>query len=122
FDSVGYIPDVRLTLRSGIAEGRMVYIGVGGTIDGIVNPVLSAAEGQIVQITLLNGEGAEHDIVFPDQNAASPRIAGRGTSTVMVFRAAKAGDFVYYCSVPGHRQAGMEGQFLVTPRPAEATM
>ena len=122
FDSVGYIPDVRLTLRSGIAEGRMVYIGVGGTIDGIVNPVLSAAEGQIVQVTLLNGEGAEHDIVFPDQNAASPRIAGRGTSTVMVFRAAKAGDFVYFCSVPGHRLAGMEGQFLVTPRPAEATM
>lgn len=122
FDSVGYIPDVRLTLRSGISEGRMVYIGVGGTIDGIVNPVLSAAEGQIVQVTLLNGEGAEHDIVFPDQNAASPRIVGRGTSTVMVFRAVKAGDFVYFCSVAGHRQAGMEGQFLVTPRPAEATM
>src|SRR5690606_18985786 len=51
FDSVGYIPDIRLTLRSGIAEGRMVYIGVGGTIDGMVNPILSAAEGQIVQIT-----------------------------------------------------------------------
>lgn len=120
FDSVGYIPDVRFTLRSGIAEGRMVYIGVGGTIDGAVNPILSAAEGQIIQLTLLNGEGAEHDIVFPDQNAASPRITGRGTSTTIVFRAAKAGDFVYYCDVPGHRQAGMEGQFIVTPRPAES--
>ncbi len=122
FDSVGYIPDVRFTLRSGIAEGRMVYIGVGGPIDGVVNPILSAAEGQIVQLTLLNGEGAEHDIVFPDQNAASPRITGRGTSTVMVFRATKAGDFVYFCSVAGHRQAGMEGQFLVTPRPPENVM
>ena len=38
-------------LRSGIAEGRMVYLGVGGTIDGQVNPLLSAAEGQIVQIS-----------------------------------------------------------------------
>ena len=114
---VSYIPDVRYTVRSGIAEGRMVYIGVGSTIDGQINPILSAAEGQVVQITLLNGEGAEHDIVFPDQNATSPRIVGRGTSTVMVFRATKAGDFVYYCGVAGHRQAGMEGQFLVTPRP-----
>jgi nitrite reductase (NO-forming) len=57
--SASYIPDVRYTLRSGIAEGRMVFLGVGGTIDTQVNPVLSAAEGQVVQITLLNGEGAE---------------------------------------------------------------
>ena len=70
--SVSYIPDVRYTLRSGIAEGRMVYLGVGGTIDGQVNPLLSAAEGQVVQITLINGEGAEHDIVFPEQER-SPR-------------------------------------------------
>ena len=29
-----YMPGLRYTLRTGIAEGRMVYIGVGGTIDG----------------------------------------------------------------------------------------
>jgi len=117
--AVSYIPDVRYTVRSGISEGRIVYIGVGGTVEGQVNPILSAVEGQVVQVTLLNGEGAEHDIVFPDLNAASPRIVGRGTSTVMVFRATKSGDFIYYCSVAGHRQAGMEGQFIVTPRPPE---
>lgn len=120
--SIAYVPDARITLRTGIAEGRMVYIGVGGTIDGQVNPILSAVEGQVVQITLLNGEGAEHDIVFPDQNAASPRISGRGTSTILVFRATRAGDFIYYCSVAGHREAGMEGQFLVTPRPSEQVL
>jgi nitrite reductase (NO-forming) len=43
--AIGYIPDARYTLRSGIAEGRMVFIGVGGAIDGKVNPVLTAAEG-----------------------------------------------------------------------------
>jgi nitrite reductase (NO-forming) len=115
--SVTYIPDIRYTLRSGIAEGRMVFLGVGGTIDGQVNPVLSAAEGQVVQITLINGEGAEHDIVFPAQSAKSPRITARGSSTTLAFRAEKAGDFTYVCSVPGHELAGMKGQFLVTPRP-----
>jgi len=44
--SITYIPDAKFTLRSGIAEGRMVYIGVGGTIEGKVNPVLTASEGQ----------------------------------------------------------------------------
>ena len=115
--AVGYVPDARYTLRSGIAEGRMVYLGVGGTIDGQVNPVLSAAEGQTVQIILINGEGAEHDIVFPDQDAKSPRIFGRGASTTIAFRATRAGDFTYLCSVPGHELAGMRGQFIVTPRP-----
>src|SRR5262249_48815157 len=73
---ITYIPDAKYTLRSGIAEGRMVYIGVGGTIEGKVNPVLTASEGQVVQLTLI-GEGAEHDIVFPDQDAKSPRVTGK---------------------------------------------
>jgi nitrite reductase (NO-forming) len=119
---IGYVADAKYTLRSGIADGRMVYIGVGGAIDGKVNPVLTAAEGQVVQLTLINGEGAEHDIVFPDQDAKSPRVTGKGASTTIALRAAKSGDFLYFCSVPGHRQAGMEGQFVVTPRPAPQTL
>jgi nitrite reductase (NO-forming) len=120
--SITYIPDAKYTLRSGIAEGRMVYIGVGGTIEGKVNPVLTASEGQVVQVTLINGEGAEHDIVFPDQDAKSPRVTGKGASTTIAFRATKSGDFIYLCSVPGHQLAGMQGQFLVTPRPAPQTL
>lgn len=120
--SAEYIPDARYTLRSGIAEGRMVYIGVGGSIEGKVNPVLTAAESQVVQLTLINGEGAEHDIVFPDQDARSPRVTGRGASTTIALRATKSGDFIYFCSVPGHQQAGMQGQFVVTPRPPAQTV
>jgi nitrite reductase (NO-forming) len=116
------MPDVRYTMRSGIAEGRMVFLGVGGAIDGQVNPVLTAAEGQIVQVTLINGEGAEHDVVFPDQKTQSPRVTGRGASTTVAFRAEQAGDYLYFCSVPGHRPAGMEGKFVVTPKPPAETV
>ena len=119
---VGYSSDAKYTLRSGIADGRMVYLGVGGAIDGKVNPVLTAAEGQVVELTLINGEGAEHDIVFPDQNSKSPRVTGKGASTTIAFRAEKSGDFIYFCSVPGHRLAGMQGQFIVTARPAPQTL
>lgn len=120
----GYLPGIRYTLRTGIAEGRMVFIGVGGNIDGLVNPLLSAAEGQVVQVTLINGEGAEHDIVFADQGAggASPHIVGRGSSTNIAFVASKAGDYLYYCSIPGHQLAGMQGQFLITPQPPAQTI
>jgi nitrite reductase (NO-forming) len=82
---IGFIQDAKYTLRSGIAEGRMVYIGVGGAIEGKINPLLTAAEGQVVQLTVINGEGAEHDIVFPGQDAKSPRVTGKNASTTIAF-------------------------------------
>jgi nitrite reductase (NO-forming) len=116
------VADVTYTLRSGIAEGRIVFVGIGGAIDGKVNPTLTAAEGQTVQVTLINGEGAEHDITFPDQGVKSPRVIGKGASTTIVVPAGKPGDYTYFCSAPGHRLAGMEGKFTVTAKPAAPTV
>ena len=86
-------PDASFTLRSGIAQGKMVYIGKGGTIDGQVNPTLEVHEGDIVQVTPGYGEGAEHDIVFPDVHASSQRVAGPGASSTLVFHAIDIGSF-----------------------------
>lgn len=106
-------PDASFTLRTGIAHGKMVYIGKGGAIDGQVNPTLVVHEGDIVQLTLVNGEGAEHDIVFPDVHASSQRVVGPGASSTVVFHATDIGSFAYFCTVPGHREAGMEGLLKV---------
>ena len=119
----GYIADVKYTLRSGIAEGRMVFIGFGGTIDGLVNPELKAGAGDIVQVTLINGEGAAHNIVFEkqgpgDQDLASEQARDKGSSTTVVFRARKAGTVTYFCSLPGHRLAGMEGKMTIATKAA----
>jgi nitrite reductase (NO-forming) len=105
------------TLRTGIAEGRMVYLGVGGDINGTVNPMLKVHEGETVQINLINGEGAEHDIVIDQYAARSDKVTGKNASSVLSFTASKTGEFIYYCSLPGHREAGMEGRILVAPGP-----
>ena len=39
----------------------------------------------------------------------------------MSFMADKTGEFWYFCSLPGHRQAGMEGRIQVVPGPRAAT-
>ena len=103
------------TLRTGIAEGRMVYIGVGGDINGAVNPTVVVHEGETVQINLINGEGAEHDIVIDQYGARSSRVIGKGASSAVTFTASKTGEFFYYCSAPGHREAGMQGRIQVAP-------
>ncbi len=108
---------VVLTLRSGIAEGRMAFIGVGGEIEGKVNPELVLRQGETVQINLINGEGAEHDIVIDFYGVRSNRVVGKGASATVSFRADKIGSFAYYCSVPGHREAGMLGKIRVEPGP-----
>lgn len=108
-----YTPDVTFTLRTAIAEGKFAYIGVGGTIDGTINPDLRVPLNAVVQIVLVNGDGAEHDLAFPDFNTASDHLNKKDSSTALVFRATKQGTFAYFCTLPGHRQAGMEGKIIV---------
>lgn len=108
-----YTPNVTYTLKTNIAEGKMVFIGVGGTIDGVVNPTLRVNKDDIVQVTLINGDGAVHDIAFPEFKAKSDEVVGIGASSVIVFRADREGEFFYFCTVPGHRLAGMEGKIVV---------
>ena len=108
-----YTPTVRFRLRTELAEGKMAFVGVGGAIEGVVNPPLRVAEGDVVQVTLVNNDGVEHDVVFPEFNAGTDRVNRKGASSVTVFRADKSGAFAYFCSLPGHRQAGMEGKLTV---------
>jgi nitrite reductase (NO-forming) len=114
-----YVPDLRVRLRTALAEGKLAFVGVGHDIDGVVNPTLRVREGAVVQVDLINDDGIEHDVALPDFDAATERVAQKGASSVIVFRADKPGEFAYFCSVPGHRQAGMEGKLIVgAPRPA----
>jgi nitrite reductase (NO-forming) len=110
---VDYVTDITFTLQTAIADGGLRFIGVGGDIDGLLNPTLNVAVGQTAQITLVNGDGAEHDIVAPDLGSSSDRVIGKGASTSISFLAGAEGEFSYWCSVPGHRAAGMEGLIIV---------
>ena len=93
------------------------YRGVGGDIDGITNPVLFALTGQTVRITIVNTDLVLHDIALETLKIRSAQILDRGASASLMFTA-KTSD-TYYCTIPGHRVAGMEGRIEVAdaPRP-----
>ena len=105
---------VEYSLMTGMIDGQMAFIGVGGGIDGVRNPTLSANVGDTVKITLTGGDGVEHDIAFPDFNAQSEHITGKGSTSKFEFVADKPGSFNYNCLLAGHKEAGMIGKFEVT--------
>ncbi|HBG74822.1 MAG: nitrite reductase, copper-containing [Chloroflexi bacterium GWB2_49_20] len=104
---------VEYTLESALADGKMIYIGKGSDLDGKTNPDLTANPGDLVRVTLFSGEGATHNIFFDGFNAKSEDVAGKGNSVVVEFTPDKEGTFAYYCTILGHRQAGMQGKFIV---------
>lgn len=111
--AVTYTPDITFTLRTNIADGKLVFVGDAGAIAGKVNPDLQVPANAVVQINVVNGDGAIHDISVPDFGAKSDHITGKGAATAIVFRADKNGTFEYLCSLPGHKAAGMFGRLIV---------
>jgi plastocyanin len=64
-------------------------------------------------IDSLNKSGTPHNIALQGGgvNAKGPVISGGKRSTISVD--VKPGTYTFFCSVPGHRQAGMVGKLTV---------
>lgn len=82
--------------------------------DGTRNPVLKARKGERIRITIVNGELMTHDIALEKLKVKSDVLVEKGSKTSIVF-VAKESD-TYFCTIPGHRQAGMVGKFEVTDK------
>jgi plastocyanin len=66
-----------------------------------------------VTLQSTNKSSTPHDIAIQGNgvNDKGPIVSGGKTSTVKV--TLKPGAYTFYCSVPGHRQAGMQGKITV---------
>jgi plastocyanin len=96
--------------------------GGGGTID-----ISAAANGDLAYdqtsvevaagsdtLNFDNPASLSHDVVIEDSSGAevgkTDLISGSTTSTTVELT---AGEYTFFCSVPGHREAGMEGTLTV---------
>lgn len=105
--------DVEFTLKTGGDGHSLVFFGVGGEIDGVTNPTLVVEPGQTVQITLINGQAAEHDLRIDEFAVETGSVKNLNEEKTITFVAGEAGTYAYYCSIIGHRAAGMEGTLQV---------
>lgn len=89
------------------------FVGVGGTINGVRDPTLSVGWGDTVTITVTDGEAMVHNLHVDDYNAQTRNLVAINDSASITFRATEQGSYAYYCTIPGHRQAGMAGTLVV---------
>jgi nitrite reductase (NO-forming) len=68
-----------------------------------------------VHLILVNDDGMQHDLALPDFEAHILPFMGIGESGEITFTVGEdqTGTYPYFCTVPGHRQAGMEGVLVV---------
>lgn len=64
-----------------------------------------------VKVQLQNKGVIEHDVTF--EGLKGKVYAGAGKTAEGAFKIDKAGSYIYYCSIPGHREAGMVGKLVV---------
>ena len=72
------------------------------------DPMAFAAASMTAKATEYIGQGVK------DQVIAFIPVLGPKQSGEITFKAPAAGEYHYYCSVVGHRAAGMEGTLVVT--------
>ena len=74
----------------------------------------ASAKAGKVTIDFNNPQGLTHDVAIEDSSGKevgkTDLIAGEETSTTVNL---EPGTYTYYCTVPGHREAGMEGTLTV---------
>ena len=106
---------VEYTLRTEVGgTPAMAYVGVGGDIDGLVNPELKANVGDTVRITVINGDPMLHDLKIDEFGVHTEHMTLDEESVTVEFIATQPGEFEYYCSIPGHREIGMKGLLRIS--------
>jgi uncharacterized cupredoxin-like copper-binding protein len=113
---------VKITLNA--VEGRPSRFEPG---------VVEVSVGERVELTLINGGRAEHDVEVAGLAAGAIEKVGGGSShgshdaeivsahaapgteAAVMFTPTEAGEYEFYCTLPGHKEAGMIGKLIVGP-------
>ena len=115
-DESSMMVEAEFTLKTIAEGGKLLYIRVGGDIDGIINPDIVVHPGAVIRIILINGDGMVHDLFLPDFDVKTEYVRKIGDQAEIIVETGnmQPGTYVYYCTLPGHRKAGQEGKLIVS--------
>ena len=92
-----------------------VSLNVAGSDSFKFEPAaLTAKVGQVVTVNLQNKGNLDHSFVIDELNVKLETVKA-GTTQGVTFTPGTAGTYMFYCDVPGHKEAGMTGTLTVGP-------
>lgn len=101
-------------LTTVLHEGKPAFLGVGGEINGQINPTLTARPNDRVRIVLINGTTGKHQIVISGTNVKSGIVSKPKQITAVTFLApATAGTLEYWDGLQSSSLLQMKGQILI---------
>nr|BAL57500.1 hydroxylamine reductase [uncultured Chloroflexota bacterium] len=101
-------------LTIGMQDGKFVFLGVGGAINGQVNPELSARPGETITLTLINSGEGEHGLAVSGLNVQSKTLSQRGEMASVTFTVPQTeSQLEYYDPVGKNAELGLRGRLNV---------
>jgi plastocyanin len=93
--------------------GQVVNIPIASSGFAFTTTTATASAGTVT-LKAMNPQSVAHDISIKGNgvDVKGNQVANGGISTVTA--TLKAGTYEFYCSVPGHEQAGMKGTLTVS--------
>jgi plastocyanin len=103
------------TTTTGAAQGGEQTVNVSSPEDGtpVFEPSKLTAKAGTVTIDYENPSPAPHSIAIEAGGETLDESETATDTTLTASADLEPGRFVYYCTVPGHREAGMEGTLTV---------
>ncbi len=90
-----------------VPEGALTWTILSS--DLVYDEAPSTGTAGEVTIAMDNQSGLEHNVVFEGFQSDAALVDGAAVIDVATVEV-PAGTYTYYCSIPGHRAAGMEGE------------
>ena len=100
--------------ESGGGEGSTVAVEADPSGELAYTTTKATAKAGNVTIDFNNPQSLTHDVAIEDSSGkevGKTELIGEGETSTTVDL--KPGTYTYYCTVPGHREAGMEGTLTV---------
>lgn len=96
-----------------VSDGAVTFVGTESLQWEETSKEATVAEDGSLEVTIECTGAVPHNVVFEgvDDDAILAECSGddSGTGTVQV----EPDTYTYYCTIPGHRRAGMEGEITI---------
>ena len=100
------------TGTSGDSAGDAVEV-TGTDVLAFQPEQLTASAGEVTFV-LTSEPSVRHTLAIEEVNSGDPIVEAEAGETAMGSASLDTGTYTFFCEVPGHREAGMEGTLEVT--------